>query len=101
MLSSFQRLIRSLTLSRNLQSPRRFHSTSSQMRSVAEQIKILEGFSACDVCLRFLLLLYILILCQVSDALLKLQKTPPGKVARAGYLADIGSLSLSIRSDAC
>ena len=30
------------------------------------------------------------IIFQVSDALIKLQKTPEGSTARAGYLADLG-----------
>ncbi|KAJ5482765.1 hypothetical protein N7539_006211 [Penicillium diatomitis] len=34
--------------------------------------------------------------CDVSDALLKLQKVPPGEVARAGFLADLTPYSPSI-----
>ncbi|EXJ70986.1 uncharacterized protein A1O5_05979 [Cladophialophora psammophila CBS 110553] len=47
---------------------------TSVKTDLQEKLRRLREYSACDV----------------SDALLKLQKPKPGEVARAGYLADIG-----------
>ncbi|CAG8904696.1 unnamed protein product [Penicillium egyptiacum] len=51
------------------------------MATLNEQLAtLIENFSPCDV----------------SDALIKLQKTPEGSTARAGYLADLGKPSIQI-----
>lgn len=65
-LASFRPLIQSVNNTRTM-------SSSSSSRSIEpEKIKTLLNYSACDV----------------SDALLKLQKVSPGTTARAGHLAD-------------
>ncbi|RVX76023.1 hypothetical protein B0A52_00380 [Exophiala mesophila] len=46
---------------------------TTQSNDLQDKLQFLHNFSACDV----------------SDALLKLQKLPSGQVARAGHLADI------------
>ncbi|KAL4891925.1 ribonuclease E inhibitor RraA/Dimethylmenaquinone methyltransferase [Aspergillus ambiguus] len=48
--------------------------------SLQEKLNALQGFSACDI----------------SDALLKLQKTPEGSAPRAGHLADFAPYSPTI-----
>lgn len=50
------------------------------MASIEQKIKTLQDYSACDV----------------SDALLKIQKLPEGTTARAGYLADFVPFSPTI-----
>ncbi|EXJ90701.1 hypothetical protein A1O1_03805 [Capronia coronata CBS 617.96] len=51
---------------------------SPHSETFKEKLRQLQDYSACDV----------------SDALLKLQKTEPGEVPRAGFLVDIGPVPL-------
>lgn len=68
--------------------------------AIEQKIKTLQDYSACDVSIASLELwkstdeTY-----QVSDALLKIQKLPPGTTARAGYLADFGTIPTTTNHD--
>jgi len=65
----------------------------SSAKSLDEKIKALEELTACDVRTysAHLLLCLLNSAHKISDALLKLQKLPPGAQARAGQLADLST----------
>lgn len=86
-------------------------TSTLQADPLSQQIKALHEYSACDVCTLyfvFVVSFYSVLCCvhqlpltlyiKISDALLKLQKTAPGQVARGGYLADIGTYILNCDS---
>ncbi|KAL4865857.1 hypothetical protein BDV12DRAFT_187853 [Aspergillus spectabilis] len=60
-----------------LRSPAIFPASRTMSTSIQEKLDILQNYSACDV----------------SDALLKLQKSADGSPPRAGYLADLTPFS--------